>query len=118
MTFTKVGELLQMNLNNPTKPERTDLPTLAQTAIDLTTIMIPFVPPDTYDALWNHFVPLLRLREDPNMQRRAYRCLARVAEGEIGREFLVNRLDQVSEILKYTETHTTSQKVNLFSNRL
>jgi ribosomal RNA-processing protein 12 len=103
--------LLQVNLNNPTKGEKTDLPTLAQTAIDLTNIMIPYLPSDTFDALWDLFVPLLRLKEDPNMQRRAYRSLAKLAEAEAGKDFLVNRLDQLTEILKLSDTHTTSQKV-------
>jgi len=111
LTFTKVAELLQLNLNNPTKAEKSELPTLAQTAIDLTNIMIPFLPPDNYEALWSLFLPLLKLKEDPNMQRRAYRCLAKLGEVEDGKQFLVNRLDQVNEILKYTDTHTTSQKV-------
>jgi hypothetical protein len=111
LTFTKVSELLQLNLNNPTKTEKSELPTLAQTAIDLTNIMIPFLPPDNYEALWNLFLPLLRLKDDSNMQRRAYRCLARLAEVEDGKQFIVNRLDQVNDILKYTDTHTTSQKV-------
>ena len=83
----------------------------AQTAIDLTNIMIPYLPPDTFDTLWNLFVPILKLKEDPNMQRRAYRSLAKLAEVEAGKEFLVNRLDQVTEILKRSDTHTTSQKV-------
>ena len=103
--------LLQVNLNNPTKGEKTDLPTMAQTALDLTNIMIPYLPSDTFDGLWNLFVPLLRLKEDANMQRRAYRSLAKLAEIEVGKEFLVNRLDQVTEILKRSDTHTTSQKV-------
>ena len=111
MTFTKVAELLQLNLNNPTQTEKSELPTLAQTAIDLTNIMIPFLPPDNYEALWNLFLPLLRLKDDSNMQRRAYRCLAKLAEVEDGKQFIVNRLDQVNDILKYTDTHTTSQKV-------
>ena len=110
-TLEKVGGLLQVNLNNPTKGEKSDLPTLAQTAIDLTNIMIPYLPPDTFDALWNLFVPILTLKEHPNMQRRAYRSLAKLAEVEAGKEFLVNRLDQVTEILKRSDTHTTSQKV-------
>jgi hypothetical protein len=111
LTFTKVAELLQLNLNNPTKTEKSELPTLAQTAIDLTNIMIPFLPPDNYEALWNLFLPLLRLKDDSNMQRRAYRCLAKLAEVEDGKQFIVNRLDQVNDILKYTDTHITSQKV-------
>jgi ribosomal RNA-processing protein 12 len=110
-TFEKVSSLLQMNLNNPTKGEKSELPTLAQTAIDLTNIMISYLPADTFDAIWNLFVPLLRLKEDPNMQRRAYRCLAKLAEVDAGKEFLVNRLDHVTEIFKRSDTHTTSQKV-------
>ena len=111
LTFTKVVELLQMNLKNPTKPEKSELPTLAQTAIDVANIMIPFLPSDVYEALWNLFVPLLKMKDDPNMQRRAYRSLAKLAEVEHGKQFLIGRLDQVCEILKYTETHSTSQKV-------
>ena len=117
LKFTKVAELLQMNLNNPTTPEKTELPTLAQAAIDLVNIVIPFLPVDTYEVLWNLFVPLLKFKNDPNMQRRAYRCLLKLAEVEDGKQFLVNRLNQVSEILKYTDTHTISQKVLLELNK-
>ena len=109
-TLEKVDALLQLNLNNPTKGEKSELPTLAQTAIDLTHIMIPSLPPDTFDILWNLFFPLLRLKEDPNMQRRAYRCLAKLAEVDAGKEFLANRLDKLTEIIKRTDIHTTSQK--------
>lgn len=114
LTFIKVAELLQLNLNNPTKPENPELPTLAQTAIDLVNIMIPFLPPENYEPLWNLFVPLLKLKDDPNMQRRAYRSLAKFAQVEDGKQFLIDRLDRVCEILKYSETHTTSQKVVFF----
>lgn len=109
---------MQVNLNNPTKGEKSDLPTLAQTAIDLTNIMIPFLSSDTFENLWNLFFPLLRLKEDPNMQRRAYRSLTKLAEAEAGKDFLVDRLDQVTEILKRNDTHTTSQKVRHSHNKL
>lgn len=105
-----MSDLLKENLNK--EAEKSDLPSLDQTAIDLTNILISYLPIDTYDSLWNLFVPLLRLKEDPNLQRRAYRCLAKLAEVDAGRTFLVNRLPQVEEILKITDTHTTSQKVH------
>ena len=105
-----MGELLQQNLSQaPT--EKRELPTLAQTAVDLLLIMIPYLPVDTYESLWTGLDPLLKSKDDGNMQRRAYRCLAKLAEIESGQEFLVNRLDQVTEILKRTDTHSTSQKV-------
>jgi ribosomal RNA-processing protein 12 len=109
--FTKVGTLLKDNLN--TEVSKAELPSLAQTAIDLTNILIPYLPVDTYDSLWNLFDPLLRLKEDPNLQRRAYRSLAKLAEVDAGTTFLVNRLPQVEMILKITDTHTTSQKVHV-----
>lgn len=100
-----------MNLNNPTKGEKSDLPSLAQTAIDLTNIMIPYLPADTFENLWNLFAPLLRLKENPNIQRSGYRCLTKLAEVDAGKEFLVNRLDQVTEILKRSDIHMISRKV-------
>ena len=109
--FTKVGTLLKDNLN--TEAVKAELPSLAQTAIDLINILIPYLPVDTYHSLWNLFDPLLRLKEDPNLQRRAYRCLAKLTEVDAGRTFLVNRLPQVETILKITDTHTTSQKVRI-----
>jgi hypothetical protein len=56
-------------------------------------------------------VPIMHMKDDSNMQRRAYRCFAKLAEVNAGKEFLVNRLNQVEEILKSTDTHSTSQKV-------
>jgi hypothetical protein len=105
-----VGELLKQNLSQaPT--EKSELPTLAQTAVDLLLIMIPYLPVDTYESLWTVLDPLLKSKDDGNMQRRAYRCLAKLTEIESGQEFLVNRLDQVTEILKSTDTHFSAQKV-------
>jgi ribosomal RNA-processing protein 12 len=97
--------------DKPEKVEKSQLPSLSQTAIDLIHIMIPYLPVDTFDALWTLFVPLLHMKTDPNMQRRAYRCLAKLAEVKNGKTFLVNRLDQVEEILKSSDIHATSQKV-------
>jgi hypothetical protein len=84
---------------------------LAQSALDLTNIMIPYLPADTFDSLWNIVVPLLGNKDVPNMQRRAYRCLAKIAETEVGKKYLSNRLDQLSEIMRHSDAHTTSQKV-------
>jgi len=103
-----VSSLLKDNLAE--KGEKSNLPSLAQTAIDLTNIIIPYLPADTFDDLWNLFTPLLRLKEDPNMQRRAYRCLAKLAEVENGKTYIANKLDVVETILKSTDAHTTSQK--------
>ena len=100
------------------KGDSTDLPALAQTAIDLIHIMIPYIPSDTYDTLWNLISPLLKRKDDPNMQKRAYRCLAKFAEVDRGREFLANRPALVEEILKRTDSHTTSQKVINCQRRL
>lgn len=113
-TFAKVGTLLQENLNDSQKNEKTELPTLAQAALDLTIIMIPYLSVESFDALWNLVIPLLKLKDDPNMQRRAYRCLAKLAEVDAGKGFLLSHLDQVVNILKSPETHTTSQKVIYF----
>jgi hypothetical protein len=110
MIFAKVVTLLQES-NNGSKPGNSELPTLAQTAIDLTNIMIPFLPSDTFDSLWNLLVPLLSLKDDPNMQKRAYHCLARFAELGASKQFLLKRLNQVTEILKRTDTHTSAEKV-------
>jgi len=106
--FGKVASLLRDNLAQ--KGEKSDLPSLAQTAIDLTNIIIPYLPADTLDDLWALFTPLLRLKDDPNMQRRAYRCLAKLAETENGKRYIANKLDQVELILKSSDAHTTSQK--------
>jgi hypothetical protein len=106
----KVEELLQQNLSQG-QTEKSELPTLAQTAVDLLLIMIPYLPVDTYESLWTGLDPLLKSKDDGTMQRRAYRCLAKLTEIESGQEFLVNRLDQVTDILKRTDTAPTAQKV-------
>lgn len=111
-----MGELLKQNLSQaPT--EKSELPTLAQTTVDLLLIMIPYLPVDTYESLWTELAPLLKSKDDGNMQRRAYRCLAKLTEIESGQEFLVNRLDQVTEIVKTSDTHASAQKVHTGSGR-
>jgi hypothetical protein len=114
-TFAKVDTLLQENLKDSRKNEKAELPTLAQTAVDLTIIMIPYLPSDRFEALWNLVIPLLSLKDDPNMQRRAYRCLAKLAEVDAGKEFMLSHLNQVIDILKSSNAHTTSQKVMQFT---
>jgi ribosomal RNA-processing protein 12 len=106
--FTKVSSLLRDNLAQ--KGEKTELPSLAQTAIDLTNIIIPYLPADTFVDLWSLVTPLLGLKDDPNMQRRGYRCLTKLAEVENGKTYIANKLDQVEAILKRTDAHTISQK--------
>lgn len=109
--FTKVASLLQEDLNTSTKVEKGDLPPLSQTAIDLINILIPYLPADTMESLWNLVVPLLHKKDDSNLQRRAYRCLASLAQTEPGKEFLIHKLDQVEGILRSEDIHTNSQKV-------
>jgi len=100
--------------SQPPNKEKSELPTLAQTAVDLILIMIPYLPIDTYEILWNGLDPLLKSK-DPNIQRRAYRCLAKLAEIESGQEFLLKRLDQVTDILKGTDAQPAAQKVYIKS---
>jgi ribosomal RNA-processing protein 12 len=107
--------LLQENLKDSQNNEKTELPTLAQMALDLIIIMIPYLSAESFNPLWNLVIPLLKLKDDPNMQRRAYRCLAKIAEIDVGKEFLLSQLDQVVGILKSPNAHTTSQKVMHFT---
>jgi ribosomal RNA-processing protein 12 len=109
--FAKVSSLLTENLNASAKSEKGDLPSLSQTAIDLTNVMVPYLPADTIEPLWNLIVPLVERKTDPNLQRRAYRCLANLASSESGKEFLLRRLQQVEQISRSANVHAISQKV-------
>jgi len=103
--------LLHENLKKATKEERGELPTLAQTAIDLTTILIPYLPEDSFAALWAQLHPLLQTSTDPNIQRRLYRCLSQLAETEGERKLFIHTLSQIQEILNLKNTQSSCQKV-------
>jgi len=104
--------LLQENLKKGTTEEKSELPTLAQTAIDLTTIMIPYIPEDTLAPLWGHLHPLLKTNTDQNIQRRLYRCLSQLAQTEGERDLFIHSLSQIQEILNLKNTHSSCQKVH------
>jgi ribosomal RNA-processing protein 12 len=82
---------------------------LAQTSMDLIALIIPFLPPETFDTLWSRILQSLQSK-DPAIQKRAYRSLTKLASIDPGTQFLKTKLNDLSEIMKYTETHSTAQK--------
>ena len=110
-TFVKVTEMLEGSLAEsvaPTQAERErkkktspgdSMPPTAHTLMDLVITISPYLPAESYPQLLAIFTVVINKKDDPQLQKKAYKVISRMVESQSGRKVLVDRVDELQKVL-------------------
>lgn len=108
-TFTKVLSLLESSLNEAgpqTQAEKqrqnkaeNKMPPMGHTFMDVVITMAVYLPRASFSTLFKTFSLIMLKDDDPQLQKKAYKLIPRLAETEIGRTALQERNAELQELL-------------------
>jgi len=108
-TFSKVSTMLESSLAELTaqtqadkqknKNEQSGMPPMAHTLMDLVITITPYLPPDSYQTLFAIFNATVNKDADPQLQKKAYKVIPRLAETEVGRAALQSQNEALQALL-------------------
>ncbi|KAK9366505.1 NUC173 domain-containing protein [Lipomyces kononenkoae] len=102
-TFHKVVGLLNPALDSaaaqkPTPSGNSTIPPISHTMLDLIVAMVPFLPRSLYRDLSIIFVTTIQ-NDDAKVQTRGYRIVSKLAQSEIGSEYLIESMDTLEDTM-------------------
>ncbi|KAI9792461.1 MAG: hypothetical protein M1816_002345 [Peltula sp. TS41687] len=108
-TFTKVLSLFETSLDEAgpqTQAEKqkqskaaTKMPPMSHTFMDVVITMAIYLPRASFSTLFQTFSVIILKDDDPQLQKKAYKLIPRLAESDIGRTALQERNTELQELL-------------------
>ncbi|KAA8895648.1 NUC173 domain-containing protein [Sphaerosporella brunnea] len=106
-TFSKVSAMLESSLAELTaqtqadkqKKEASAMPPMAHTLMDLVITITPYLPVKSYETLFAIFNATVNRNTDPQLQKKAYKVIPRLAETETGRAALKSQNEAIQALL-------------------
>ena len=107
-TLEKVVALLESSLVEPngsvkaTKGHQgkdNKMPPMSHTFMALVATMAPYLPRESFGALFDVASALLPRQDDPQLQKKAYQLVSRLARSETGRTALRERSQELGELM-------------------
>ncbi|KAI7600472.1 NUC173-domain-containing protein, partial [Hortaea werneckii] len=75
------------------------MPPTSHTLMDLIITMSIYLPRDSYGGLFNMAASVVNKQDDPQLQKKAYKLIPRLAESETGRQALEERSTELQQLL-------------------
>ncbi|KAK9390497.1 NUC173 domain-containing protein [Lipomyces mesembrius] len=103
-TFQKVVGLLNPALEaaaaakNSTPSGKFTIPPVSHTMLDLIVAMVPYLPRSLYSDLSMIFVSTIQ-SADAQVQKRGYRIVSKLAQSEVGSEYLIESMDSLENAM-------------------
>lgn len=110
-TFAKVTTMLEGSLVEsvaPTQAEREkkkktvggeSMPPIAHTLMDLVITISPYLPTQSYTQPLSIFTVVINKKDDPQLQKKAYKVISRMSESENGKGVLKARITDLQKVL-------------------
>lgn len=109
-TFTKVTSALDEALTQLTAQSQAEkhkqqkeagdkMPPMAHTLMDLIITITPYLPAESYPALFTIFNATVNKSSDPQLQKKSYKVVPRLAESDLGWEALSEKSEELQELL-------------------
>jgi ribosomal RNA-processing protein 12 len=112
-TFTRVATMLESSLAeqdaqtqaDKQKHQRTNkdgkdkMPPVSHTLMDLVITMSIYLPRESFAGLFNMAATIVNKQDDPQIQKKAYKLIPRLAESESGRQALAERNTELQQLL-------------------
>ncbi|KKA26643.1 hypothetical protein TD95_002637 [Thielaviopsis punctulata] len=105
-TFERVSNMLALELHNETPKDKDDktpkkdaLPSTSQTLMDLVITMSIYIPRASFSALFEIAAVVIQRGSEPQLQKKAYKLIPRLAESDTGKAALVERNAELQQLL-------------------
>ncbi|KAI9869399.1 MAG: hypothetical protein M1813_000188 [Trichoglossum hirsutum] len=100
MLGTSLGEAeqTQAEKQKPKKPEE-KMPPMSHTLMDLVITISVYLPRESFQTLFNITALIIMKGDDPQLQKKAYKLIPRLAESEVGRAALEERNAELQQLL-------------------
>ncbi|KAI5863438.1 NUC173-domain-containing protein [Durotheca rogersii] len=119
-TFDRVSTILASALNETNNDAGKDknqkskdhMPSTGQTLMDLVITMSAYLPRQSFGALFNIAALIIAKDDDPQLQKKAYKLIPRLAESEMGKMALRERNTELQKLIL-----SSSEKVSAPARR-
>lgn len=83
------------------------MPPMSHTLMDLIITIAPYLPRDSYPSLFRMASVMTTKKEDPQLQKKAYKLIPRLGESKTGREALQARNAELQQLLLHSAEHAS-----------
>jgi ribosomal RNA-processing protein 12 len=83
------------------------MPPMSHTLMDLVITISLYLPRESYTSLFKMASVLINKNDDPQLQKKAYKLIPRLAESEIGKEALRLRNEELQQLLLQSAEHAS-----------
>ncbi|OTA08792.1 pre-rRNA processing protein Rrp12 [Trichoderma parareesei] len=119
-TFDRVSQMLAGELQNAPAPEKKaqgqksqdHMPSTAQTLMDLVITISAYLPRESFAALFEIATVIINREEEPQLQKKAYKLIPRLATSELGKAALKERNAELQTLIL-----SSSEKVSAPARR-
>ncbi|KAM0264037.1 hypothetical protein ACHAPA_008409 [Fusarium lateritium] len=106
-TFDRVSKMLAAELQqekpaekkNQNQKSKDHMPSTAQTLMDLVITMSVYLPRESFAALFEIAAVIINKEEEPQLQKKAYKLIPRLADSEIGKAALKERSAELQHLI-------------------
>ncbi|KAM0559366.1 hypothetical protein ACHAPJ_004390 [Fusarium lateritium] len=106
-TFDRVSKMLAAELQQEkpvekkkdTPKSKDHMPSTAQTLMDLVITMSVYLPRESFAALFEIAAVIINKEEEPQLQKKAYKLIPRLADSEIGKAALQERSAELQNLI-------------------
>ncbi|RSL67180.1 hypothetical protein CEP54_003338 [Fusarium duplospermum] len=105
-TFDRVSKMLaaELQAEKPAEKEKGQkskdhMPSTAQTLMDLVITMSVYLPRDSFAALFEIAAVIINKEDEPQLQKKAYKLIPRLADSEIGKAALQERSAELQNLI-------------------
>lgn len=108
-TFTRVTTMLESSLKETGSQTQADkqkqkksedkMPPMSHTLMDLVITIAIYLPRDSFATLFNIASLIIVKDDDPQLQKKAYKLIPRLAESETGKKALVERNEELQQLI-------------------
>lgn len=105
-TFDRVSKMLVPELTKPAKAEKKDaaqkqdhMPSTAQTLMDLVITISVYLPRESFSALFEIASVIILKQEEPQLQKKAYKLIPRMADSDLGKLALKERNAELQSLI-------------------
>ncbi|KAL2684732.1 hypothetical protein Neosp_005820 [[Neocosmospora] mangrovei] len=105
-TFDRVSKMLaaELQAEKPAEKEKSQkskdhMPSTAQTLMDLVITMSVYLPRESFAALFEIAAVIINKEDEPQLQKKAYKLIPRLADSEIGKAALQERSAELQTLI-------------------
>lgn len=95
----KLSVALQEPVEKPKNPNQEQVPSTAHTLMDLVVTMSIYLPRESFEALFKIASLVVFKDDDPQLQKKAYKLVPRLADSEVGKAALEQRHAELQELI-------------------